>query len=1672
MLLCSFRNTLRGQKFWRAIHNYAPLKATSPEKVVSAASDFSEWIGVVGLEIHAQIKSKSKLFSGSATSFAAPTNTQVSLFDCATPGTLPVVNRRCVEAAVKTALALNCEIHPVSLFDRKHYFYADLPAGYQITQHFHPIANNGWMDYVMFVPGIDKEPKRYRAAIEQIQLEQDSGKSLHNPGAGNSLIDLNRAGMGLMEIITRPDFSSGEQSAAFVRELVMALRKLDVCDVRMFEGSLRVDANISVHRRGEPLGVRSEVKNLSSMKFVAKAVDFEIARQRELLKSGGTVINETRGFDFKTETTHAMRDKETWQDYRYMPEPNLPPLRLCNSSLGEQVDDCMVDIAVAQRDLPELPSARRVRFTDILQLTPAQATILVADDSLAELFDKTVVLTKVCTPPGLAILIINSLIRILNDSKKVVGPDEFLLRPADFATLADMLTEQRISRIIFERLLEMLCGVDGDLVVPEKVIEEKQWYQINDEAELGRLCDVAMERDPKSCEAVRKGKTKAVNILVGAVKVLTKSQILHKVLSWSRPAPAVGMSWPSASPTTPKKGGLKGGFRLQQQQSDDVVVSEEESSLQVAADSASKHCLSSPLKQIASAPSNSSSPLKDCIKSSLCLQFGKRSEGGGGGGKSSLLFVDEGGADPLLEEEIASSVQRILQERLEFVDGQCQGNGLLKQIRKSAACTDVSKVLVKTPYRFQIGVKGAQQEQQQPTPLGVGMLAGGDVRRSYDVQLPSTSKSPIRSAENGVKNSTSSASPTTSPVKKIVTENQLPQPKQSFYDERRIRMDWEVPAAAGAGLRNVGNTCFLNATLQCLAYTPPLHNFFRTDNHSKTCRISGYCINCKLEQVLLEMVRTRNAVISPYAIYNNIKAFAKTLSVGRQEDAHEFLRFVIEAMRNTALRATGLEISKLDTYTQETTFASRIFGGFYRSRVICLTCKQASITYEPYLDVPVDIAKVGSLEEALRHYVRPEQLAHPDNYYACEQCKKSCPATKQVTIHKAPACLTFQLKRFHYNHFSTFSKIDKPINFPEELDMKPFMSPGEVETPRVMYRLYAVLVHSGSSAHSGHYYSFVKSAGNTWYRMDDTTVSPSGVANVLAQRAYLLFYTRDASRDTANAIIRGLNPQNALAPNGMPRSANGPLQVRQNGNNNGGIGTLFGLTKPASTNGIGNGRPASSGAVPSSTAALTPSPLAQRNGAATTTNNGLTSSAAKVSMQFLPRTIDTNNRLLAAARSQVNGNSPGGKKPMATTNSPSKPIGSLVPYADEDEEDESSEQRQPLVPSHPEPTSRGSSTSSTDSVKENKESSSSVVPKSPKRTAAAAFNEIRKASLPPASPLKLPAPSLSSVTPQKTVSPQKTPPPARNDSSPKSPTTDTPQKSPLVKSEVTAGVETATTFESVPSDKNVAVGSGEKEKQPVEVIAGLSKKALKKQAKRLRLRDENGGRPTSAKSEPSTVLSGDSSSSVELKRKKKKNKRSKRRHEDSSSETSSPVCTPVWVEKDSDALKQATSLEKPITATVAPAAQTEPKNTVSAPNLPPVKRSHSPPPKAQILSWSGGKSLLDQEAEASSYESRKRQFESSDSYNDQLDEGRSKKFKSSSKQYYGHQHHNHHYHNNGGSHRGGDGRVNGFQRHQNYRTDYDARSKSLAMPRDSSRSGDPYSSSSSQHRRPYRSRSP
>ncbi|MBV9331702.1 MAG: Asp-tRNA(Asn)/Glu-tRNA(Gln) amidotransferase subunit GatB, partial [Alphaproteobacteria bacterium] len=320
-----------------------------------------DWEIVIGMEVHAQVLSQAKLFSGAATAFGAEPNAQVSYVDAGMPGMLPVINRRCVEQAVRTGLGLKARINLVSIFDRKNYFYPDLPAGYQISQYKNPIVGEG--EVTVDLAGGESVKVR----IERLHLEQDAGKSLHDQRPGQSLVDLNRAGVALMEIVTKPDMRSGEEAAAFLRKLRAIVRYLGTCDGNMDEGSMRADVNVSVRRPGAPLGTRCEIKNVNSMRFIAQAVEHEAARQIALLEAGGTIRQETRLFDPRKGETRHMRFKEDEDDYRYFPDPDLLPLVLER----EWID-------ALEKALPELPDEKKTRFV-ALGLSSYDAAVLVAD---------------------------------------------------------------------------------------------------------------------------------------------------------------------------------------------------------------------------------------------------------------------------------------------------------------------------------------------------------------------------------------------------------------------------------------------------------------------------------------------------------------------------------------------------------------------------------------------------------------------------------------------------------------------------------------------------------------------------------------------------------------------------------------------------------------------------------------------------------------------------------------------------------------------------------------------------------------------------------------------------------------------------------------------------------------------------------------------------------------------------------------------------------------------------------------------------------------------------------------------------------------------------------------------------------------------------------------------
>ncbi|KAK3582851.1 hypothetical protein CHS0354_040001 [Potamilus streckersoni] len=462
-----------------------------------------EWRSVVGLEIHAQIQSESKLFSGASTKYAGSTNTQVSIFDAAIPGTLPVLNRHIVEAGIRTAAALGCKLSQMSKFDRKHYFYADLPAGYQITQQRHPLARNGKVKYLVYNTDNWNKYSWKTASIIQLQLEQDSGKSLHDADQNRSLIDLNRAGVGLMEIVTAPDFTDGEEASSFVRELVLMLRRLETCSGRMEEGALRVDANISVHRPGEPLGVRTEVKNLNSVKSVGRAIDYEIKRQIGELESGREIVNETRSFDAQSGQTIAMRDKEKLQDYRFMPEPNLLPVFLYDSkSVPMGVDPANVIITDhLLQGLPSSPSKSYERIHDDHKISIRNCVILVNEDGLLKIFDEIVERRD-------AKALINFLIA---DFLGVAhARDINLLQcPVPFRHIAevfDMKTNRYISNDNVTQVLELMFDFPNK--TPGEIVKEKELENIQDLEVLQAECEKTLLKHPNVVQRWKVGQQK------------------------------------------------------------------------------------------------------------------------------------------------------------------------------------------------------------------------------------------------------------------------------------------------------------------------------------------------------------------------------------------------------------------------------------------------------------------------------------------------------------------------------------------------------------------------------------------------------------------------------------------------------------------------------------------------------------------------------------------------------------------------------------------------------------------------------------------------------------------------------------------------------------------------------------------------------------------------------------------------------------------------------------------------------------------------------------------------------------------------------------------------------------------------------------------------------------
>ncbi|XP_037327127.2 glutamyl-tRNA(Gln) amidotransferase subunit B, mitochondrial [Pungitius pungitius] len=479
-------------------------------------------VGVVGLEVHAQINSNTKLFSGSPVGFSAPPNSLVSPFDASLPGTLPVLNKRCVEAAVMTGLALNCTINKKSLFDRKHYFYADLPAGYQITQLRRPIAVDGVLAYSLLGGKNGSRVVKKTVSIKQIQLEQDSGKSLHDDVRCQTLIDLNRAGVGLMELVMEPDMSCGEEAAAAVRELQLILQALGTCLGNMSEGQLRVDANVSVHQPGEPLGVRTEVKNINSVRYLARAIDYEIRRQVEVLQRGGTVQNETRAYDSKSGETIPKRDKEGLQDYRFMPEPNLPPLVVYEdkASLPAGVDARRVVLVQETRAaLPELPGVKRERLVQTHGILPEHSFTLVNEDGLTEYFEA--VLKGTTKEPRKVIgWVTNELVGHLKQQDMSVSQSP--IAPSALAELLELQETGHISSPVAKQVFQEMWRSPGK--TPAQIIQEGDLGLVSDATQLHNICQKVVDSHPDEVRAIRNGNKKVLNKLMGLVQKETKGR--------------------------------------------------------------------------------------------------------------------------------------------------------------------------------------------------------------------------------------------------------------------------------------------------------------------------------------------------------------------------------------------------------------------------------------------------------------------------------------------------------------------------------------------------------------------------------------------------------------------------------------------------------------------------------------------------------------------------------------------------------------------------------------------------------------------------------------------------------------------------------------------------------------------------------------------------------------------------------------------------------------------------------------------------------------------------------------------------------------------------------------------------------------------------------------------
>ncbi|MBL42174.1 MAG: Asp-tRNA(Asn)/Glu-tRNA(Gln) amidotransferase GatCAB subunit B [Rhodospirillaceae bacterium] len=478
--------------------------------MTSKANNNLNWEIIIGLEVHAQVVSNSKLFSGMSTTYGGEPNTQVSYIDAAFPGMLPVINKFCIEQAVRTGLGLKAKINMESVFDRKNYFYADLPAGYQISQFENPIVGKGQV--ILDMPdGTIRE-----IGITRLHLEQDAGKSIHDSNSANSYVDLNRAGIALMEIVSEPDMRSSEEAGLFLKKLRTILRYLGTCDGNMEQGSMRADVNVSVRRYGEELGTRCEIKNVNSIRFVQQAIEYESKRQIKEIELGNKIVQETRLFDPKNFETRPMRSKEESHDYRYFPDPDLLPLKLSQTWIDQ-----------ISKSLPELPDDRKQRFCSEYGLSIYDSGLLVDDKETADFFEEVVLKRD---PKLVANIVLGDFYGFLNKLGQNINNSR--VSSKSLGELIDLISNKIISGRISKEVLEIMFQTGQS---PKEIVEEKGLKQISNIDEIEKIVDTILDENIEKVNEFKNGKEKLFGFFVGQVMKKTEGkanpQLVNEILT-------------------------------------------------------------------------------------------------------------------------------------------------------------------------------------------------------------------------------------------------------------------------------------------------------------------------------------------------------------------------------------------------------------------------------------------------------------------------------------------------------------------------------------------------------------------------------------------------------------------------------------------------------------------------------------------------------------------------------------------------------------------------------------------------------------------------------------------------------------------------------------------------------------------------------------------------------------------------------------------------------------------------------------------------------------------------------------------------------------------------------------------------------------------------------------